>query len=63
MLKFRNKVNPSEGLLGMYITTNNLRNSEHAMSIVQYFSEFFAKEKKKAVIPFPLIMTVDPSLA
>jgi hypothetical protein len=60
MLKFYRKVNPKEGLLGMYISANRL--DEHGIAIVQYFSELFTREKKKALIAFPLIMMVDPTL-
>lgn len=60
MMKFHRKVNPKEGLLGMYISSKNL--DEHGLANVAYFSEFFQNEKKRALIPFPLIMMVDPSL-
>ena len=61
MLKFHRKVNPNEGLLGMYISSKKL--DEHGQSLVSYFSELFQNEKKKALIPFPLIMMVDPTLS
>lgn len=60
MLKFHRKVNPKEGLLGMYISSKKL--DEHGVQLLSYFSELFQKEKKKALIPFPLVMMVDPSL-
>ena len=60
MLKFYRKVNPKEGLLGMYISSKNL--DEHGLQLLQYFQELFQSEKKKALIPFPLVMMVDPSL-
>lgn len=62
MLKFHRKVNPKEGLLGMYISTKSLED-EHSLSVVTFFSELFTLEKKKTVMPFPLIMMVDPSLS
>jgi hypothetical protein len=60
MMKFYRKVNPKEGLLGMYISSKKL--DEHGIQLLSYFSELFANEKKKALIPFPLVMMVDPSL-
>ena len=39
MLKFHRKVNPNEGLLGMYISSKKL--DEHGLSLVSYFSELF----------------------
>lgn len=60
MMKFHRKVNPKEGLLGMYISSKNL--DQHGLTLVSYFSDLFHSEKKKALIPFPLIMTIDPSL-
>jgi len=60
MMKFHRKVNPKEGLLGMYISSKSL--DEHGLATVSYFSELFTYEKKKALIPFPLIMMVDPTL-
>jgi len=60
MLKFHRKVNPKEGLLGMYISSKKL--DEHGMRLLSYFSQLFQNEKKKAPIPFPLVMMVDPSL-
>lgn len=61
MLKFHRKVNPNEGLLGMYISSKKL--DEHGLALVSYFSELFQYEKKRALIPFPLIMMVDPTLS
>lgn len=39
MLKFHRKVNPKEGLLGMYISSETL--DEHGLALVSYFSELF----------------------
>ena len=60
MMKFHRKVNPKEGLLGMYISSKKL--DEHGLTLVSYFSDLFNSEKKKALIPFPLIMMIDPTL-
>ena len=60
MMKFHRKVNPKEGLVGMYITSNKL--GEHESILIKYFSDQFASDKKKALLPQPLIMMVDPSL-
>jgi hypothetical protein len=32
------------------------------MELVSFFSRVFEMEMKKALIPFPLVMMVDPSL-
>ena len=61
MLKFHRKVNPNEGLLGMYISCKKL--DEHGLALVTYFQELFQNEKKKALLSFPLIMMVDPTLS
>ena len=60
MLKFHRKVSPKEGLLGMYISSKNL--DEHGLQLLAYFQELFQNQKQKALIPFPLVMMVDPSL-
>ena len=44
----------------MYISSNYL--DEHGLSVVKYYQQLFQQEKKKAVIPFPLVMMVDPLL-
>ena len=61
MLKFHRKVNPNEGLLGMYISCKKL--DKHGLALVAYFQELFQNEKKKALLSFPLIMMVDPTLS
>jgi hypothetical protein len=61
MLKFHRKVNPNEGLLGMYISCKKL--GAHGLALMKYFSELFESDKKKAIISFPLIMMVDPTLS
>ncbi len=59
MLKFYRKVNPKEGLLGLYISAKNL--DEYGMSLLDYYSRLFKEsEKKRALLPNPLIMLVDP---
>ena len=60
MLKFHRKVSPNEGLLGMYISCKKL--DEHGLALVAYFQDLFQNEKK-ALINFPLIMMVDPTLS
>jgi hypothetical protein len=61
MLKFHRKVNPNEGLLGMYISCKRL--DEHGLAAVKYYQDLFSNEKTKALINFPLIMMVDPTLS
>jgi hypothetical protein len=45
----------------MYISCKKL--DEHGLALVAYFNELFQAEKKKALISFPLIMMVDPTLS
>jgi hypothetical protein len=61
MLKFHRKVNPNEGILGLYISCKKL--DEHGQALVQYFNDLFMAEQKKALLNFPLIMMVDPTLS
>jgi len=44
----------------MYISSKTF--DEHGIELVSYFQDLFENEQKKALIPFPLIMMVDPSL-
>ena len=44
----------------MYISCQKF--DEHGLQLVSYFSDLFQSDKKKALIPFPLVMMVDPSL-
>lgn len=60
MMKFHKKVNPKEGLVGMYISQKVV--DAHGMSLITYFSKLFQNEKKKALLSSPLIMLVDPTL-
>ena len=60
MMKFQRKVNPKEGLLGIYISSKEL--DQQGLQLVDFFYKFFQKEKKKALLTFPLIMMVDPTL-
>jgi len=61
MLKFFRKVNPKEGLLGMYVSTYEF--NDQTISAIQFYHDLFkTEEKKRALLPFPLIMMVDPLL-
>ena len=61
MLKFYRKVNPKEGLLGLYISAKNL--DDYCMSLIDYYNRLFKEDKKKrALLPNPLIMLVDPKM-
>jgi hypothetical protein len=54
-------VSPNEGMLGMYISCKKL--DEHGLALVGYFNKLFQDDKKRALISFPLIMMVDPTLS
>jgi hypothetical protein len=45
----------------MYISCKKL--DKHGLALVAYFQELFQNEKKKALLSFPLIMMVDPTLS
>ena len=60
MLKFHRKVNSKENLIGVYITTKEF--DKHASDVYQFYNDLFEIEKKRAIIPYPLIMLVDPTL-
>lgn len=60
MLKFHRKVNPKEGLLGLYITAKDL--DKVGVYLFQYYQGLFGQNKSMQLLPSPLIMLVDPSL-
>lgn len=60
MLKFHKKVNPKEGLVGLYFSSNLI--SIHVMEIFMYFIELFKDKKNRAHLPAPLLMLVDPTM-
>lgn len=60
MLKFYRKVNPKEGLLGLYFSSNAI--SIYVMEIFLFFNEVFKDKKNRSVLPIPLVMLVDPTM-
>lgn len=60
MLKFHKKVNPKEGLLGLYITSKDL--DKVGVYLFQYYQGLFNENKSMQLLPSPLIVLVDPSL-
>jgi hypothetical protein len=60
MLKFYRKVNPKEGLVGLYFSSNVI--SIYVMEIFLYFIELFKDKKNRSVVPTPLVMLVDPTM-
>ena len=60
MLKFQRKVNPKEGLIGMYITGTNI---EQAQIVLYTFYQKLNNEKKnKALLKSPLLLLIDPTM-
>lgn len=60
MLKFQRKVNPKEGLVGMYCTGKNI---EYAQIIMfTYFQQLAAEKKNKVPLKSPLLMMIDPTM-
>jgi len=60
MLKFHRKVNPKEGLVGLYYTTNHI--SKSVNTLFAYFMELLKDKKNKPVFSQPLLMLVDPTM-
>ncbi len=60
MLKFYRKVNPKEGLVGLYFSSNAI--SIYVMEIFMFFNEVFKDKKNRSVLPMPLVMLVDPTM-
>lgn len=49
MLKFHRKVNPKEGLLGLYFTSNSI--SKAATNLFIYYMELMKDKKNKPILP------------
>lgn len=60
MLKFQRKVNPKEGLIGLYMTGQNI-GSEHYTALA-YYQSLAGEKKNKAVVKTPLLMLIDPTM-
>jgi len=60
MMKFHKKVNPKEGLIGLYFSSNLITN--HVMQLFSYFIELMKDKKNKPLLDKPLLMLVDPTM-
>lgn len=60
MLKFHRKVNPKEGLIGLYYSSNDI--SKSVTTLFSYYMELLKDKKNKPILNSPLLMLVDPTL-
>lgn len=60
MLKFQRKVNPKEGLVGMYCTGQNIDVTQFVT--FAYFQQLAHEKKNKAPLKSPLLMLIDPTM-
>lgn len=60
MLKFQRKVNPKEGLIGMYMTGQNIEHT-HVL-LLSYYQQLASEKKNKAVVKSPLLLLIDPTM-
>jgi predicted N-acyltransferase len=60
MLKFQRKVNPKEGLIGLYMTGQNIE-QEHVI-MYQHYQKLNAEQKTKPAVKQPLLMLIDPTM-
>jgi len=60
MLKFQRKVNPKEGLVGLYCTGQNIEQDQ--LVLFSYFQELANEKKNKVPLKSPLLMMIDPTM-
>lgn len=60
MLKFHRKVNPKEGLIGLYKTGTDIDNE--TTSLWYEYNNMLKDSKKKAQLDKPLLLLIDPTL-
>lgn len=60
MLKFHKKVNPKEGLIGLYFSAHEI--NSHVTPLFTYYAELLKDKKNKPVLQQPLLMLVDPTM-
>ena len=60
MLKFQRKVNPKEGLVGLYMTGQSIGAAQ--LALFSYYSSLTAEKKNKAIVKSPLLLLIDPTI-
>ena len=60
MLKFQRKVNPKEGLVGLYMTGQSLESAQ--VTLFTFFQKLAAEKKNKALLRSPLLLLIDPTM-
>lgn len=61
MLKFYRKVNPKEGLLGLYLTGTDI--DKHAIGLYKYYHDLCRDKKNKSPLSGnPLLLLIDPTM-
>lgn len=60
MLKFHKKVNPKEGLIGLYFSGVHI--DKNVVTLFKYFQELSKDKKNKALLSSPFLMLIDPTM-
>lgn len=60
MLKFHRKVNPKEGLVGLYMSGQKI--DKAAIGLFKFYQELNKEKKNKPLLPSPLLMLIDPTM-
>lgn len=60
MLKFHRKVNPKEGLIGLYLSGQKM--DKMAVELFKYYQDLSKEKRNKALLSSPLIMLIDPTM-
>lgn len=60
MLKFQRKVNPKEGLIGMYMTGQSIQKAQ--IFLYTHYQKLNNEKKNKALLKSPLLLLIDPTM-
>ena len=60
MLKFQRKVNPKEGLIGFYMSGQQI--DDAVIALYNYYQELIKDMKNKGLLPQPLLLLIDPTM-
>ena len=60
MLKFQRKVNPKEGLVGLYMTGQRIEAAQKVL--FAYYQKLASEKKNKPVVKSPLLLLIDPTM-
>ena len=61
MLKFQRKVNPKEGLIGLYKSGNDI-DKDTITLWYEYMARLMKDSKNKGLMPQPLLLLIDPTM-